>query len=93
MCGAAAASRPGRAPVAPDSATAEHASPGKTRALNGVSEGVASTGADAWHTAGYTGKGVTVAVIDSGFKSWTSVPGASLAYTQCGDAALNGRWM
>jgi hypothetical protein len=33
-----------------------------------VSEGVASTGANAWHAAGYTGQGVKVAVIDSGFK-------------------------
>ena len=91
VCGAAAASRPGHAPRPTHSPTAERGAAATRRlAASGVSEGVVSTGADAWHRAGYTGKGVTVAVIDSGFKGWTSVPGASLAYTQCGDAELNG---
>ena len=37
-----------------------------------VSQGVALTGANAWHAAGYTGSGVKVAVIDLGFQNWLS---------------------
>lgn len=36
----------------------------------GVSEGVRVTGADAWHAAGFTGRGVKVGVIDGGFEAY-----------------------
>jgi subtilisin family serine protease len=39
--------------------------PAEPTAVGG--EGVASTHADAWHAAGFTGRGVTVAIIDLGF--------------------------
>lgn len=39
-----------------------------------TSQGVASSGAAAWHTAGQTGAGVDVAVIDVGFDGWDTSP-------------------
>lgn len=38
-----------------------------------TSEGVKATGADTWHAAGITGKGVRVGVIDSAFNRYTQV--------------------
>src|SRR5262245_12264132 len=35
-------------------------------------------GIDAWHTAGYRGKGVKVAVLDSGFRGWRDQLGKAL---------------
>ncbi len=43
-----------------------------------VSQGVALHGADAWHTAGYTGGGVKVGVISSGFNGLSSLMGSEL---------------
>lgn len=43
-----------------------------------VSEGVAATGADAWHAAGITGKGVRVGIIDTGFAGYEALLGAEL---------------
>ncbi|MDZ7261349.1 MAG: S8 family serine peptidase, partial [candidate division KSB1 bacterium] len=37
-----------------------------------ISEGVSLSGASAWHTAGYKGQGVKVAVIDEGFEGLTN---------------------
>jgi subtilisin family serine protease len=53
------------------------------RTLAGVSEGVRSTNAVAWQAAGYNGQGVTVAVMDSGFKDRSAVGNATLAGTYC----------
>ncbi len=55
-----------------------------------TSEGVAVSNALAWHSAGYTGQGVRVAVFDSGFKDYTSLLGTELpdavkAYDHVGD--------
>ena len=43
-----------------------------------TSEGVAVSNALAWHSAGYTGEGVRVAVFDSGFKGYTGLLGKEL---------------
>lgn len=51
-----------------------------TRALLAkiVSEGVAATGADKWHAAGITGKGIRVGIIDIGFSGYEALLGAEL---------------
>ncbi len=46
-----------------------------------VSQGVSSIGADAWHTAGYDGRGVTIAVIDIGFYGYRDLLGTELPPT------------
>ena len=46
-----------------------------------VSEGVALHGAAAWHDAGYKGKGVKIAIIDSGFQGFQSLMGTELPST------------
>ena len=43
-----------------------------------VSEGVALINADDWQTAGYTGAGVKVAILDSGFTGYASRLGTEL---------------
>lgn len=43
-----------------------------------VSEGVAASGADAWHAAGITGKGVRVGIIDGGFAGYEALLGTEL---------------
>ena len=43
-----------------------------------VSQGVALHGADAWHTAGYTGGGAKVGVIAGGFRGLSSLMGSEL---------------
>lgn len=43
-----------------------------------TTEGVAITNANAWHSAGYYGSGVRVAVIDMGFAGYTSLLGTDL---------------
>ena len=45
---------------------------------NVTSQGVAAHGADAWHTAGYTGRGVKVGVIDLGFSGLSARMGNEL---------------
>ncbi len=45
--------------------------PYRPHAMAVVSQGVALSGANAWHAAGYTGGGVKVAVIDLGFQNYT----------------------
>src|SRR5947208_477507 len=67
------------APAFPDAAGAS----ASARSLAGASEGVASTNAPAWHAAGYTGQGVTVAVIDSGFKDRSAVANVTLVGQDC----------
>jgi uncharacterized repeat protein (TIGR01451 family) len=51
-----------------------------------VDEGVAATGADVWHAAGFDGTGVKVAIIDLGFKGYASASlGTSVtAIDHCG---------
>ena len=44
-------------------------------------EGVNLIGADEWHTAGYTGQGVKVAILDGGFKGYESLLGSELPDT------------
>ena len=41
-------------------------------------EGVSLIGADSWHAAGFTGTGVKVAILDSGFEGYTSLLGSEL---------------
>ncbi len=47
-------------------------------ALATTTEGVAAANADAWHTAGWRGQGVTIAVIDAGFVGYTDLLGSDL---------------
>lgn len=42
------------------------------------SEGVGATGADAWHKAGFTGKGVKIGVLDLGFDGYKDLLGKTL---------------
>ena len=63
---------------------ADHASP-STENINApasrgivTSQGVALHGADAWHTAGYTGRGVKVGVIAFGFRGFSARMGNEL---------------
>jgi Subtilase family/PASTA domain/Divergent InlB B-repeat domain/Fibronectin type III domain/WD40-like Beta Propeller Repeat len=63
--------------LAAESAVARVRSPARPFAES-VDEGVAATGADAWHTAGYGGSGVKVAVIDLGFYGYSSLLGSAL---------------
>ncbi|HEY2779018.1 MAG TPA: S8 family serine peptidase [Gaiellaceae bacterium] len=46
--------------------------------VDAVDEGVALADADAWHTAGLTGTGVKVAIVDLGFAGYASLLGTSL---------------
>ena len=43
-----------------------------------TSEGVAVSNAPAWHSAGFDGTGVRVAIFDSGFKDYTDLLGSEL---------------
>lgn len=43
-----------------------------------ISEGVRSSGAARWHAAGFTGKGVKVAIVDSGFEGYEALLGQEL---------------
>ena len=45
---------------------------------NVASQGIALHGADAWHTAGYTGQGVKVGVISSSFRGLSALRGSEL---------------
>src|SRR5947199_8429330 len=42
---------------------------------------LARLGADRWHAAGHRGRGVTVAVLDTGFRGWRAHLGAALPRT------------
>ena len=46
-----------------------------------TSEGVAASKASAWHTAGYLGAGVRIAVIDAGYSGYASLLGSDLPDT------------
>ena len=53
--------------------------PGESRApLAVTSEGLTAMGSPEWHAAGYTGAGVTVAILDVGFKGLGDVPSDDL---------------
>ena len=63
---------------------------------NVTSQGVALHGADAWHTAGYTGAGVKVGVIDGNFAGFSALMGSELpanvigrCYTDVGEHSAN----
>jgi subtilisin family serine protease len=45
---------------------------------NSTTEGLAVMNGPAWHTAGYTGSGVKVGIIDGGFEGYTSLLGTDL---------------
>ena len=45
------------------------------------SQGVEVTGADIWHSAGFTGQGVKVAIVDLGFEGYSSLLGTELPDT------------
>ncbi len=61
-------------PLIPQSeSTVSSSSPGRI-----VSQGVAVHGADAWHAAGYRGKGIKVGVIDSSFDGFGRLQGTEL---------------
>ena len=47
-------------------------------AADAVDEGVAVSDADTWHTAGYDGTGVKIAIIDLGFGGYSALLGSSL---------------
>ena len=47
-------------------------------ALAATTEGVAAANADEWHTAGWRGQGVTIAVIDAGFVGYAGLLGSDL---------------
>src|SRR5437763_360152 len=63
--------------LAANSAVAEVRAPA-TPYPQAVDEGVAASNASAWHTAGYDGAGVKVAVIDTGFYGYQSLLGTAL---------------
>ncbi len=50
-------------------------------AVEVVSQGVSIMGAGAWHSSGFNGSGVKVAVIDSGFKNYNTLLGTELPST------------
>jgi hypothetical protein len=52
--------------------------PNRTGQGASSSEAVATTGAAAWHQAGFTGKGVKVGVLDLGFDGYKSLLGKTL---------------
>ncbi|MCX6024300.1 MAG: S8 family serine peptidase [Chloroflexi bacterium] len=41
-------------------------------------EGVAASGADLWHSAGYTGRGVRIGILDAGFARYSELLGSEL---------------
>lgn len=45
---------------------------------NKTTEGVSASNADTWHTAGYTGTGTRVAIVDAGFTGYTGLLGTDL---------------
>ena len=49
--------------------------------LAALTEGTAAAGADAWHTAGWRGQGVRVAIIDGGFQGYPARLGSDLPAT------------
>ncbi len=51
------------------------------QAVEVVSQGVSITGAAAWHSSGFNGSGVKVAVIDGGFEGYSALLGAELPST------------
>jgi len=61
-----------------DIATAVDTSVPARLALAVLSEGLADSGAPAWHAAGYTGAGVKVAILDVGFDGIDNVPADDL---------------
>ena len=66
----------GDMPLSPDSLDTQNAAAGRGSV---VSQGVALHGADAWHTAGYTGAGVKVGIIHSfGFPGFSDLMGSEL---------------
>jgi len=68
-----------------DGAQGATAASARASALDVVSQGVSSTNAVAWQAAGFNGQGVTVAVIDSGFKDLSAVSNVTLAGQYCSD--------
>src|SRR5262245_20432132 len=53
-------------------------SPALNSSAGAVTRALALVGADRWHAAGYRGQGLTVAVLDSGFRGWRDHLGAAL---------------
>lgn len=53
----------------------------ETDAVAALTEGVAAAGAGAWHTAGWRGQGVRVAIIDGGFQGYPARLGSDLPAT------------
>ena len=53
-------------------------SPAAVPIPEGTGEGVAEIGADAWHAAGFTGGGISIAVIDLGFDGYEALLGTEL---------------
>lgn len=52
--------------------------PAETDAIAALTEGVAASGADTWHTAGWRGQGVRIAIIDGGFEGYPDRLGSDL---------------
>ena len=80
-------------PLSPDSLDTQNAPAGRGSV---VSQGVALHGADAWHTAGYTGAGVKVGMISLGFAGFSTLMGSELpmsvtvrCYTDVGEFSSN----
>ena len=83
----------GAATLTPDSLETQSAPAGRGSV---VSQGVALHGADAWHAAGYTGAGVKVGIIDTGFAGFSALMGSELpanvtarCYTGVGEFSSN----
>ena len=81
------------APLTADSLDTQNAPAGRGKV---VSQGVALHGADAWHTAGYTGAGVKVGVISLDFTDFSALMGTELpanviahCYTDIGTVTSN----
>ena len=50
----------------------------RSDAIGWLSEGVGATGAQAWHQAGFTGKGIKIGILDQGFDGYKNQVGKTL---------------
>ncbi len=69
---------PGALQQLASSGAVESVAPPAVPVAQSVDEAVQATGADVWHTAGYDGTGVKIAIIDLGFYGYQALLGSAL---------------